>query len=118
MSEWLKETGCKPVGSAYAGSNPAPPISGRIGEDRVVGPVYSLPVPLTGTSSELTSSPVAGSLAVIVIVPVAGQPAKNALGVKRTTARQLVPGPMGGSVSNTGQVDPGIRPKPKSSGSP
>ena len=24
MSEWLKETGCKPVGSAYAGSNPAP----------------------------------------------------------------------------------------------
>src|SRR3954465_14006407 len=26
MSEWLKETGCKPVGSAYAGSNPAPPI--------------------------------------------------------------------------------------------
>ena len=25
MSEWLKETGCKPVGSAYAGSNPAPP---------------------------------------------------------------------------------------------
>jgi hypothetical protein len=27
MSEWLKETGCKPVGLAYAGSNPAPPIS-------------------------------------------------------------------------------------------
>src|SRR5689334_22170478 len=26
MSEWLKETGCKPVGYAYAGSNPAPPI--------------------------------------------------------------------------------------------
>src|SRR5204863_4869645 len=25
MSEWLKETGCKPVGLAYAGSNPAPP---------------------------------------------------------------------------------------------
>ena|SRR5829696_4779636 len=25
MSEWLKETGCKPVGYAYAGSNPAPP---------------------------------------------------------------------------------------------
>ena len=24
VSEWLKETGCKPVGSAYAGSNPAP----------------------------------------------------------------------------------------------
>ena len=29
MSEWLKETGCKPVGSAYAGSNPAPSIVGR-----------------------------------------------------------------------------------------
>ena len=27
VSEWLKETGCKPVGSAYAGSNPAPTIS-------------------------------------------------------------------------------------------
>ena len=25
MSERLKETGCKPVGSAFAGSNPAPP---------------------------------------------------------------------------------------------
>ena len=25
MSEWLKETGCKPVGSAYTGSNPVPP---------------------------------------------------------------------------------------------
>ena len=24
MSEWLKETGCKPVGSAYVGSNPTP----------------------------------------------------------------------------------------------
>ena len=30
MSEWLKETGCKPVGYAYAGSNPAPP-TGRAG---------------------------------------------------------------------------------------
>jgi hypothetical protein len=30
MSEWLKETGCKPVGSAYAGSNPAPPTVRRI----------------------------------------------------------------------------------------
>src|SRR3954463_5167686 len=29
MSEWLKETGCKPVGYAYAGSNPAPPIARR-----------------------------------------------------------------------------------------
>jgi hypothetical protein len=26
VSEWLKETGCKPVGSAYTGSNPVPPI--------------------------------------------------------------------------------------------
>ena len=26
MSEWLKEMGCKPIGYAYAGSNPAPPI--------------------------------------------------------------------------------------------
>ena len=25
MSEWLKERGCKPRGTAYAGSNPAPP---------------------------------------------------------------------------------------------
>ena len=29
MSEWLKETGCKPVGIAYSGSNPlAPTICG------------------------------------------------------------------------------------------
>ena len=27
MSEWLKESGCKPDGYAYAGSNPAPPTS-------------------------------------------------------------------------------------------
>src|SRR2546425_2931042 len=26
MSEWLKEMRCKRIGSAYAGSNPAPPI--------------------------------------------------------------------------------------------
>ncbi len=26
VSEWLKETGCKPVGSAYTGSNPVPTI--------------------------------------------------------------------------------------------
>ena len=31
MSEWLKETGCKPVGSAYAGSNPAPAIKLPVG---------------------------------------------------------------------------------------
>src|SRR5829696_9208579 len=29
MSEWLKEHGCKPCGSAYAGSNPAPPTTGH-----------------------------------------------------------------------------------------
>ena len=28
MSEWLKEMGCKPIGYAYAGSNPAPPTAG------------------------------------------------------------------------------------------
>ena len=27
VSEWLKEIGCKPIGSAYAGSNPAPTIT-------------------------------------------------------------------------------------------
>ena len=27
VSEWLKETGCKPVGSAYTGSNPVPTMS-------------------------------------------------------------------------------------------
>ena len=27
VSEWLKETGCKPVGYAYRGSNPLPPIA-------------------------------------------------------------------------------------------
>ena len=27
MSEWLKESGCKPDGYAYAGSNPAPPTT-------------------------------------------------------------------------------------------
>ena len=30
MPEWLKGTGCKPVGYAYAGSNPAPSITGRV----------------------------------------------------------------------------------------
>lgn len=29
MSEWLKETGCKPVGSAYVGSNPTPTTISR-----------------------------------------------------------------------------------------
>ena len=29
MPEWLKGTGCKPVGSAYVGSNPIAPIERR-----------------------------------------------------------------------------------------
>jgi hypothetical protein len=29
VSEWLKEIGCKPIGSAYAGSNPAPAMTAR-----------------------------------------------------------------------------------------
>jgi hypothetical protein len=40
MSEWLKETGCKPVGYAYAGSNPAPAIAKDWGTRR-----GSLPMP-------------------------------------------------------------------------
>lgn len=35
MSEWLKETGCKPVGSAYVGSNPTPTtltVEAQLGE--------------------------------------------------------------------------------------
>lgn len=41
MSEWLKETGCKPVGSAYAGSNPAPSIAPAAAATRPVWLVYS-----------------------------------------------------------------------------
>src|SRR4051794_1028935 len=36
MSEWLKETGCKPVGYAYAGSNPAPATSSDLAQGRKV----------------------------------------------------------------------------------
>jgi hypothetical protein len=45
----------------------------------------SLPVPRMGTSTEVTSSPLAGSVAGDVMVPVCCQPANNAVGVKRTT---------------------------------
>src|SRR5690242_16588661 len=48
MSEWLKETGCKPVGYAYAGSNPAPPIyfaaiRPRTGPGALQGPRTKVP---------------------------------------------------------------------------
>ena len=33
MSEWLKETDCKSVGSAYVGSNPTSPIFEQIAMD-------------------------------------------------------------------------------------
>ena len=53
MPEWLKGTGCKPVGSAYLGSNPsAPTIFARVAQsvEHFVG------------NEEVTgSSPVAGS---------------------------------------------------------
>ena len=48
VPEWLKGTGCKPVGYAYLGSNPsAPTISARVaqsvehivGNDEVSGPI-------------------------------------------------------------------------------
>ena len=32
MPEWLKGTGCKPVGYAYVGSNPTPSTSAREGD--------------------------------------------------------------------------------------
>ena len=54
MPEWLKGTGCKPVGSAYLGSNPSAPtilacvaqsVEHFLGKEEVVG-----------------SSPIAGSI--------------------------------------------------------
>ena len=33
MPEWLKGTGCKPVGYAYVGSNPTPSTTQPFGED-------------------------------------------------------------------------------------
>jgi hypothetical protein len=47
VSEWLKETGCKPVGSAYAGSNPAP---------TTIVVVESLPLEATRTSTAVARS--------------------------------------------------------------
>ena len=35
LSEWLKEAGCKPVGSAYVGSNPAIPTNSAGTPDKV-----------------------------------------------------------------------------------
>src|SRR4051812_3871747 len=37
MSEWLKEMRCKRIGSAYAGSNPAPPTHGDVEAVRLRG---------------------------------------------------------------------------------
>jgi ketosteroid isomerase-like protein len=51
MSEWLKETGCKPVGYAYAGSNPAPPTlvaSQRIEQLRAAIEAFNRTGQLTG----------------------------------------------------------------------
>ena len=42
MPEWLKGTGCKPVGFAYAGSNPAPPTNASTGQRASGGPDRSL----------------------------------------------------------------------------
>ena len=50
MSEWLKETGCKPVGLAYAGSNPAPPIDLMAGWDDVRRIALGLPETSEGTA--------------------------------------------------------------------
>ena len=51
MSEWLKEMGCKPIGSAYAGSNPAPPTlvaSQRIEQLRAAIEAFNRTGELTG----------------------------------------------------------------------
>src|SRR3954447_14269540 len=50
MSEWLKETGCKPVGLAYAGSNPAPPIDVMATWDDVRRLALGLPETSEGSS--------------------------------------------------------------------
>src|SRR5215213_7161171 len=59
MSEWLKEHGCKPCGSAYAGSNPAPPTTGhRAGK---YADVAQLVEHLHGKEGVRGSSPLVGS---------------------------------------------------------
>ena len=54
MPEWLKGTGCKPVGSAYLGSNPSAPT---IYLARVAQSVEHI----VGNDEVTGSSPVAGS---------------------------------------------------------
>ena len=55
VPEWLKGTGCKPVGSAYLGSNPSAPT---IFLARVAQSVEHL----VGNEEVTGSSPVAGSI--------------------------------------------------------
>src|SRR5215208_3455104 len=60
MSEWLKEMDCKSIGSAYAGSNPAPPTTGlRAGKH---ADVAQLVEHLHGKEGVRGSSPLVGSL--------------------------------------------------------
>ena len=54
MPEWLKGTGCKPVSSAYLGSNPSAPTSFA----RVAQSVEHF----VGNEEVTGSSPVAGSI--------------------------------------------------------
>ena len=58
MSEWLKEMDCKSIGSAYAGSNPAPPTTGpRAGK---YADVAQLVEHLHGKEGVRGSSPLVG----------------------------------------------------------
>jgi hypothetical protein len=41
VPEWLKGTGCKPVGIAYVGSNPTAPIPGSIELSTQIGAVFA-----------------------------------------------------------------------------
>ena len=54
MSEWLKETGCKPVGYAYAGSNPAPAICPR---PHAIGPGAGFGATAPAVASTVRSRP-------------------------------------------------------------
>ena len=68
-------------------------------------------------SNDVTA-PVAGSVAVTTNEPVASHPTKKSDGVNRTTAVQLSWGASIAPAQEAGQVDPGSKPKPKSSGNP
>src|SRR5215212_10339535 len=58
LSEWLKEMDCKSIGSAYAGSNPAPPTTGlRAGK---YADVAQLVEHLHGKEGVRGSSPLVG----------------------------------------------------------